>query len=421
MTKEIWIINHYATSMFENQSGRHYYFAKYLQNYGFKVTIYCANQFHKQSKEISIKSGKSVTRKVDRIAFKFIKTVPSVGNGLKRLLNMWMFYKNVTKVMKSEINSRKTLNLIIGSSVHPLSVKAALKIGKPNNIPVIAEIRDLWPEAIAYYGKLKENSLVYKRIQKWEKNLYVESDAIIFTKPGDHEYIIENGWNQGNSKIVDLNKCYYINNGIDMKTFEVNLQNHPKPVKGSKKHVTYVGAIRPVNEIEKIVRTAELLRQNKDVVFDIYGSGSELERLKKLAESLKLSNINFHGSILNQYVPSILTQSDVNLLTYSQTKYNWSRGNSSNKLFEYLAAGKPIVSTFSMGFSLFNEREIGTEIHNASPLEIADAILKYLDMDSQTLNQIRVNAQEMANRFDYKNLSEKLLSIIKKTVLSNVN
>jgi len=39
-----------------------------------------------------------------------------------------------------------------------------------------------------------------------------------------------------------------------------------------------------------------------------------------------------------------MTQAELGaMLNYSDKKYNWTRGNSSNKLFEYLASGKPVV------------------------------------------------------------------------------
>ena len=47
-------------------------------------------------------------------------------------------------------------DIIIASSVHPLTMVAGIKIARKLKIPCICEIRDLWPEAIFSFGKLKE-------------------------------------------------------------------------------------------------------------------------------------------------------------------------------------------------------------------------------------------------------------------------
>ena len=44
--KKNLILNHYATLMMINKDGRHYNFAKYLQQDNYEVTIFCANTVH---------------------------------------------------------------------------------------------------------------------------------------------------------------------------------------------------------------------------------------------------------------------------------------------------------------------------------------------------------------------------------------
>jgi len=44
--KRIWLINHYATNMYFNKGGRHYWFAKNLLENGYVPTVFCANTRH---------------------------------------------------------------------------------------------------------------------------------------------------------------------------------------------------------------------------------------------------------------------------------------------------------------------------------------------------------------------------------------
>src|SRR5690625_6806467 len=89
------------------------------------------------------------------------------------------------------------------------------------------------------------------------------------------------------------------------------------------------------------------------------------------------------GFVDKQFIPNILSKSSVNILNYSQTKYNWSRGNSSNKLFEYMASGKPIISTVKMGYSIIDKYRCGFELENSTPEELAATILKIKNISKE--------------------------------------
>ena len=46
MKKNVWIWNHYATNMFNDKAGRHYWFAENLIETGYNPTIFCASTIH---------------------------------------------------------------------------------------------------------------------------------------------------------------------------------------------------------------------------------------------------------------------------------------------------------------------------------------------------------------------------------------
>lgn len=72
--------------------------------------------------------------------------------------------------------------------------------------------------------------------------------------------------------------------------------------------------------------------ENKNIVFLIYGNGVEEEHLRNRIKDEKIDNVKLKGYVENKYIPYILSKASVNLLNYNQDQYNWSRGNSSNKL-----------------------------------------------------------------------------------------
>src|SRR5699024_8385515 len=118
-------------------------------------------------------------------------------------------------------------DIILASSVHPLTMVAGILIGRRMKVPVICEVRDLWPEAIFFAGKTKENGLLGKILKAGEYWIYQKADMLVFTKEGDTDYIIENKWDIGQGGKIDLSKIYYINNGVDIESFEESIEKFP--------------------------------------------------------------------------------------------------------------------------------------------------------------------------------------------------
>ena len=415
MRKTIWIMNHYATNSYFNRGGRHYWFAKNLINEGYKVSIFCANTRHNSNDQIEVGNSKYVTNEIDNIPYIFIRTKPSKGNGLDRIKNMVYFYRNLKKTAKLFIKNGTKPDLILASSVHPLTLVAGLKIGKRYNIPVICEIRDLWPEAIFAFNKAKEKSIIGKLLIKGEHWIYKNADSLIFTKEGDTDYLKEKKWDKNSGGDIDLDKCYYINNGLDVDDYSKSVRTftlEDVDLNSNKFKVVYAGAIRPVNNIDKLIEASRLLKNHDDIIFLIYGEGIQKQEFDVFIQKHKLDNVVMKGFVNKKYIPFILSKSSVNILNYSQSRYNWNRGNSSNKLFEYMASGKPIIATVKMGYSPFERYNFGIEIEDAKPQDVADAILKIKRMDKSEYDLLSLNAKKASYNYDFKKHTKELIKII---------
>lgn len=415
--KNIWIFHHYATP--PNKSGltRPYNFGIHMNKEGYDVSVFSSSYLHFSSENL-IKNNELYT--IDRtsdIPFVFIKTPSYINSGLKRILNMVLFFTRLFKVAKKYSNEYGTPEVIIASSPHPLTMIAGIKIAKKYKIPCICEVRDFWPEVFFTGGLLKEKSLMGKVLKSGEKWIYENSDSLIFLKEGDINYIVENKWDLNNEGKIDLKKCNYINNGVDIKEFKSELTkyklNDDDLINNKNFNVIYTGAIRPVNNVGSILDTAKLLSEYKNIRFIIYGDGNELENLKDRVKNESIENVKLKGRVDKKYIPFILSKSSVNILNYSQKKYNWSRGNSSNKIFEYMASGKPIISTVKMGYCPIMKYKCGISIDNNEPKELASAILNIYNLETEKYEEMCLNSLEAAKNFDYRILTKKLISLIK--------
>lgn len=418
MKENVWIFNHYATNMLEKKGGRHYWFAEELIDHGYGVTIFCASTRHINKENIDTGSKKYKVNSLNKIPFVYVKTTDYKENGWYRFKNMYNFYKNLFPVSKEFVKSFGKPEVIIASSVHPLTMVAGIKVAKKLGIPCICEIRDLWPEAIFKFNKAKEKSWLGRLLISGEKWIYENADALIFTKEGDTDYIKEKSWDIYQGGKIDLNKAYYINNGVDIANFDNSIKENiikDEDLHSSKFTVVYAGAIRPVNNVENIINAAILLEKYEDIQILIYGDGNEKEIMEKKIKSAALTNVKLKGFVSKEFIPYILSKSSVNILNYSQNQYNWKRGNSSNKLFEYMAARKPIISTVKMGYSILEKYKCGIEIEDSTPKELAEAIIRIKNMDEEEYKKMGRNGRRGVKDFDFKVLSKKLIDVIEET------
>ena len=408
--------------MLLDKNGRHYWFAKYLVDSGYDVTIFCANNHNIKTNEQMFESKDLYVEKMAteiNTQFIYVRAKGYNDNGRQRIANMLDFYYNLKKTAKKYARLYGKPDTIIASSVHPLTMVAGLKIAKKFRIPCICEIRDLWPEAIFKFGKLKEKSFFGKLLIKGEHWIYKKANALIFTKEGDTDYLVERKWTTDLGGDIDLRKCYYINNGINVNSFVDNsssfvLDDYDLNNDDSFK-VIYTGAVRPVNNVGNILDAAKLLMidsKYKKVRFLVFGGGSELQKLNTRVKNEHINNVVLKGYVERKYIPFILSKGNVNLLNYSQKEYNWTRGNSSNKLFEYMASGKPIISTVHMGYSIINKYNCGTELKECTPECLAEEVRLFYNMNSSERNLLGTNALIGAKDFDFALLTKKLISVI---------
>lgn len=409
MKKNIWIFNHYATDTILDHGGRHYSFAKYLKRKGYNVRIFCASTVHNTDINFDTKGAGFSELKVDDIDYTIIKTSNYSGNGLSRIKNMFQFYFRIFRVVKCY----KKPDIILASSVHPLALVAGIKISKKLNIKCVCEIRDLWPESLVEYNIISRNNILTRFMYKGEKWIYKNANNLIFTMPGAKKYITDSGWDRE----VDLAKVFFINNGIDLEVYNENKIKYPfydsdldNP---NYKKVVYTGSLRMANKAESFIEIAESLRNISDKIkLLIFGDGDNLQILKNKALDKNLKNIIFKGKVEKKYIPSILSKSDLNIMDGDKggiSKY----GISGNKLFDYIASGKPIIMDASENeFGIINKNKIGIAQNFTSPSQFAEAIDDMLNGDSLRYEAWCSNSADLSKEFDFKWLTNKLADII---------
>lgn len=407
--RKIWIMNHYATNSYFNRGGRHYWFAKNLTERGYDVTIFCASTRHNSSDNIEMGQSMCCTDSVDGIKFVFVKTSTYIGNGKKRVKNMVDFYRNMFPISKKFAKLSGRPNTIIASSVHPLTWLVGYKMSKKFDSKFIVETRDLWPETLVDMRKLSQNGIPARLLYKLEKYIYKKADKLIFTFPGGKDYVASIG--------IGTSKVRYINNGIDLEDYNHNKireiyydsdLNDDKTFK-----ILYTGSMGMANSLNYLIKAAKIINDNdiKNIKFILFGGGYQRDELERSAKGNKIYNVIFKGKVEKKYIPYILSKSSLNVILAEHIDL-YKYGLSPNKMFDYMASGKPTLSNIECGYDILEKYNCGITVKGGSAEALAEGILKFYNMPKEEYNVYCKNALKAAQDFDFKILTDKLEKVI---------
>ena len=403
----IWLINHYAVPIQYYPLARPTNFAKYLMRMGHEVTIFAASAVHNSTVNL-IEDGSLFREEyVDDIHYVYVRCRSYTGNGIGRISNMFEFAWRLESVCEQFPKP----DAVLASSATPMACKEGLKIAKKCGVKAVAEVTDLWPESFVSFGLVSKYNPVLIPMYRYEKKLYEYADEVIFSMEGAYDYIEDRGW-QGS---IPRTKVHYINNGVDLEAFDYNKGRYRLEDEDLEDaevfKVVYVGSIRLANNLGRLLDVAKRMERLK-IKFLIWGQGNELDRLKWRVRDEKISNVVFKGYVDKKYVPHIAGCADLNIASFSPTPVHEKYGVSPNKMFDYMAARKPILSIFPCKYNPAVQAGAGTDVRDASVESIVDAIRYYVELDHQQYSDYCQNARRGAEKYDFKTLTKNLLKLM---------
>ena len=402
----IWLINHYAVPPKYYPLARQTYFAKYMMAMGHTVTIFAASTVHNSDQNLITDGRKWREETVDGVHYVYIKCKDYFGNGLKRIYNICEFAWKLPGVCKQFPKP----DAIVATSMPPTSCAVGIHLARKYKCKGIAEIADLWPESIVAYGIAGPKNPAVVALRWLEKWIYKKSDAIVFTMEGAYDYIVEQGW----EKEIPRSKVHYVNNGVDLELFHYNRDQYhlddPDLDDPSTFKVVYTGSIRKANNVGLILDTAKKIC-SPNIRFLIWGGGDEVETLRQRLADEAITNVALKGKVEKKYIPSIVSRADLNLMHLPPHPI-FNYGISPNKLFDYLAAEKPVFCDFPCAYNPAVQRGAGILVNDATPEQTARAIEQMSCLTPQQYQAYCDAAGKAAKEYDFKALTQKLIEII---------
>lgn len=402
------MFNNYIMPPRYGQTNRHYNLGKYLVELGHEPVVFAGSHPHNTDVQLIEGAEPFCVDPEQPFPWVWVKTIKYRNNRKKQVYSMFEYFFRGKKAAKMAAGKWGRPDVILGSSAHPLAALLAIRLGKKYGCKAVVEVRDLWPESIVAYGIAGAHNPAVLALRRLEKYLYRRCDALIFTMEGAYDYIVEQGW----EKDVPRSKVHFINNGVDLEAFDYNRAHFPVDDPDLDNpdifKAVYTGSIRKVNNLGLLLDAAKEIKDPR-VKFLIWGGGDELEALQKRAAGEKISNVVFKGLVEKQYIPSIVSQADVNILHGNKTPM-LRFGISPNKLFDYFAAEKPVISDLGKKNDLVEQYGAGITVNTTE--ELPTAIEQLLEMPDEMRLKMCSKVAEAAKAYDFKVLTQHFLQII---------
>lgn len=333
----IYLHQYFATPE-SNGGTRSYEMAKRFVNNGHKVTFVTTSAF--LSKNYSLNRGWNILI-IDGITLHVLHLNYS---------NKDSFLKRVYKfVLFSCLSTIKSLSIradVVFATSTPLTIAIpGLIYSKVKKVPLVFEVRDLWPELPIATGVIK-NKLVIKFASWLEKYTYRNSNRLIGLSPGMCDGIIKHG--------IPASHVTLATNSCDTNLFHVESRiglaylDNKLPFVNGRKLIVYTGTFGLINKVGYIVSLAKAaLAIDQNLCFIAIGDGMEKEQVIAQArvEGVLNQNLYFLDPVPKTEIVDLLSAADLSLSLFGPVKEMWH--NSANKLFDALASQTPIAINYA--------------------------------------------------------------------------
>jgi glycosyltransferase involved in cell wall biosynthesis len=404
---QLWILNHYAATPDMAGGTRHIDLGGELVQRGCDVTILASSFAHKERRQTGLATGETwKLEEVEGVKFVWLRTFPYKGNDWRRVVNMvsYAFQSYWLGLRLPRLDERVSEpDVVIGSSVHLLAVLSAYFLARHFGARFVMEVRDLWPQTLVDMGALSEQHLFTRLLRGLERFLYQRAERIIVLLPKAGEYIASLG--------IATDKVQWIPNGVNLSRFPVR---EPRGRADGQFTVTYIGAHGYANNLDVILRAARDVQQRgyAGIHFVFVGDGPEKPRLMAYCEELTLMNTEFRDPVAKRSIPTVLAESEALILVLRNVDV-FKYGISSNKLFDYLASGKPVLFACNASNNIVEEAQCGLSVPPDAPEALADAIISLYEMSPEKLRAMGERGRTYVERHhDCAVLAERLQQCI---------
>jgi glycosyltransferase involved in cell wall biosynthesis len=400
------LLIHQAFAALDEPGGtRHHEFARLLANRGHQISIiaspvsYLTGSKQKMEKVVKDMDGKIIIHR----AYTYSALHKSFFH---RLLSFFTFMvSSFFTAMRM-----KNVDIVWGTSPPIFQSITALLVARIKSAKFLLEIRDLWPAFAVAVGVLKNPTLI-NLSQRLEKFLYRHADQVIVNSPGYIQHVKERG-----ARRISL-----IPNGADESFFSAH---EPLELRKSLKWehkfvILYAGAHGMSNDLMTVLAAAKLLESQKDILFVFLGDGKEKQKLIEESIALDLHNVRFLNPVPKTEIADFFQAANACLAILKPIEMY--KTTYPNKVFDYMAAGKPIILVIDGVIrEVIENAGCGIYCEPGNSQAISDCVTQLSALaESERVAMGEMGKHYLKEHFDRKNTVKIFSDMIEKMVKNN--
>ena len=405
----ILLIHQYFLEKDDPGGSRFNEMSKTWEEEGHNVTVLAGMVHYNTGKKRDKHKGKFICKEKYSKNVNVIRCHVSEAYNTNFIGRLWAYFSFVfSSLWGGLFYAKKKYDVILVTSP-PLFVGiSGYLLSRIKRIPLVFEVRDLWPESAIDTGVLT-NGLIIKMAYWFEKFIYKKSRLVNTLTPAFQRILIE-------EKNVPKEKVLMIPNASDFSLAEEVQKDFDREQFrtennfGNNLVITYVGAHGVANHLIQLVEAAEILKNEKVLILSI-GAGMQQEMLREEVKKRNLTNIRFLDPVPKAEVFKFILASDIG--TSVLKKVDTFKTIYSNKTFDYMSCKKPILMMIDgVSRDLVEESKSGFFVEPENPQDFADKVKIYLEKPELLSEQGESGYQYALQHFDRNVLAKRYLEEI---------
>ncbi len=401
------LLIHQAFAALDEPGGtRHHEFARSLAARGHRVTVITSPISYltgNPNQTASASNGSSG----DQGAFRILRVKTYQALHRSFLHRMLAFITFMTSSFFAGLGV-KGVDLVWGTSPPIFQGLTAWMLARLKRVPFLFEVRDLWPQFAIAVGVLRSPILIRLSL-RLERFLYRHADRLVVNSPGYLEHVVARGACRERVNLVP--------NGSDPDMFDpmdrgaaFRTANHLE----DRFVVLYAGAHGISNDLGVALEAAKILQDNpdsKNVTLVFLGDGKEKPNLQDRSARMGLTNVAFLPPLPKTGMASALAGADACLAILKPL--DEYRTTYPNKVFDYMAAGRPMVLAIDGVIRAVVEAAgCGVFAQPGDPAALAEAI-RSLAADGERARRMGLAGRKyLEEHFSRDKIADELLKIL---------
>ena len=363
---------------------RFFAFARILKAHGFDVTVIAPLPNYPQGK---VYDGyeKRLIQESNEEGIRVIRLLPIIAPKDKLVLRL------IAEIASASLTAfayltRTPADLVFASSPAIFLGPFGMAVAKLTRAKFVWDVRDLlwrYTQAVGetrfkrFAGDLIESLMVYTAHQ---------AELLTATTESQQQYFINHG--------VDPTKTALMPNGIPSSFFEAMSGEPSETNEENPFRVVYAGLIGYPQGLGTLISAAKLLQADSSIEVVIAGEGVERAGLMKRCEEEVIGNVRFPGYLSQPQLQELYRSADI---LYAQLRGEPVFASAQpSKVWEYLAAGKPVVyGGLGEAVASVERSEGGVTIPPDDPIALAETLMR-LAKDPERLREMATKGRAFA-------------------------